>query len=602
MAGTSSDVRLPDIEVLRQIAREELSKKLQSVRGVKDLVLDSELMKPLDRVAGASLLKENGVGKIYKLENSKTIPGSEKRIYMIRANPTLVKTVADQINAERTSNIARSYKILLVPRRLHVCELILEREGVYGYVDIDEFPLDLIVLDKDVLSLEAPPFFRSFFLEGDETGCHQVARSLVTIQEIFRNIPNVYCLGRCAQMVNKLMNTMLECSKIKQTPEYEIGHLFLVDRDCDFVTPLCSQVTYEGLLDDTFGIASGFIEFGSDVTGKDQSAKLLLTSHDMIFEDIRDRHFSNVSCYLSSKAKELQTGYDKRHTLSSVNEMKDFVAKDLRDLKQQHRSLSLHVGACEKISKGKTESDFSEMLRTEHCLLEGIDMKACQNHIEEMIIRQQNMSQCLRLLCLLSVTQGGLSTDIYKSFKKHFVQSFGFDQLLTLYNLKRVGLFAEAEKTQAAKHFGKMAAAVNIPLPCPFRSICKRLNLVPKSAEDVNLRNPNDMSYVFSGAYTPMLCKIIEQVLIQEGMAGSDELEKLLAVPVTVNAKAKSVKGRAISPASRVALVYFLGGCTYSEITALRFLAKQRGYKILIATTGIISGKTFLNSVSETVL
>lgn len=26
----------------------------------------------------------------------------------------------------------------------------------------------------------------------------------------------------------------------------------------------------------------GFIEFGSDVTGKDQSAKLLLTSHDMV--------------------------------------------------------------------------------------------------------------------------------------------------------------------------------------------------------------------------------------------------------------------------------------------------------------------------------
>ena len=29
--------------------------------------------------------------------------------------------------------------------------------------------------------------------------------------------------------------------------------------------------------------------------------------------------------------------------------------------------LVLDVGACEKISKGKTESDFSEMLRTEHC-------------------------------------------------------------------------------------------------------------------------------------------------------------------------------------------------------------------------------------------
>ena len=35
---------------------------------------------------------------------------------------------------------------------------------------------------------------------------------------------------------------------------------------------------------------------------------------------------------------------------------------------------------------------------------------------------------------------------------------------------------------------------------------------VPKSSEDVNLKNPNDMSYVFSGAYAPMLCKLVEQV------------------------------------------------------------------------------------------
>ena len=36
---------------------------------------------------------------------------------------------------------------------------------------------------------------------------------------------------------------------------------------------------------------------------------------------------------------------------------------------------------------------------------------------------------------------------------------------------------------------------------------------IPKSPDDVNLRNPDDMSYVFSGAYTPLLCRIIEQVL-----------------------------------------------------------------------------------------
>ena len=35
---------------------------------------------------------------------------------------------------------------------------------------------------------------------------------------------------------------------------------------------------------------------------------------------------------------------------------------------------------------------------------------------------------------------------------------------------------------------------------------------VPKSAETINLKTPNDMAYVFSGAYTPMLCRLIEQV------------------------------------------------------------------------------------------
>ena len=48
--------------------------------------------------------------------------------------------------------------------QLHVCELILEQEGVYGHVTINEFQLDFIPLDSDVLSLEVPEFFRSFFL------------------------------------------------------------------------------------------------------------------------------------------------------------------------------------------------------------------------------------------------------------------------------------------------------------------------------------------------------------------------------------------------------------------------------------------------------
>ena len=34
----------------------------------------------------------------------------------------------------------------------------------------------------------------------------------------------------------------------------QIDCLFLIDRNVDMITPLCTQLTYEGLIDEVFGI------------------------------------------------------------------------------------------------------------------------------------------------------------------------------------------------------------------------------------------------------------------------------------------------------------------------------------------------------------
>lgn len=36
---------------------------------------------------------------------------------------------------------------------------------------------------------------------------------------------------------------------------------------------------------------------------------------------------------------------------------------------------------------------------------------------------------------------------------------------------------------------------------------------IPRVAGEYDLKAPRDMAYVFSGAYTPLSCKIVEQVL-----------------------------------------------------------------------------------------
>jgi len=51
----------------------------------------------------------------------------------------------------------------------------------------------------------------------------------------------------------------------------------------------------------------------------------------------------------------------------------------------------------------------------------------------------------------------------------------------------------------------------------------------------------------------------------------------------------------------KVTLIFFLGGCTYSEISSLRYLSTQDEYptEYLVATTKIINAKTFISSLMK---
>ncbi|XP_064620988.1 vacuolar protein sorting-associated protein 33B-like [Lineus longissimus] len=583
----------PDFDMLRIVARGQLKLLLESMPELKDLIIEQPLMKPLDRIAGAQFLKSHGVDKIYKLEPSttKALSGCRQRMYLIRPSMKSVKCVADTINADIAIQQKRKYKIIFVPKKCHVCERILEQEGVFGHVSLDEFHLDLIPLDRDLLSLEMPGFFKSFFLENDQSWLHTVAKSLVSLQDLYGIIPNVYGVGRGSKISFDLMNMMLRygCDQ-KRRVSNEIGHVFLIDRDIDFVTPLLSQVTYEGLVDETFGIKSGFVEFGPEIT-RAKTVRLLLTSDDEVFEEIRNRHFSNVFGYLGAKARELQSGYDKRHGISSVSDMKNFVSNELKGLKQQHKSLALHIGASEVILGKKNKGDFEELLTTEHNLLEGIESRGITNYIEECIHRQLDKSLILRHLCLFSQTNDGLPPALYKSMRTQFLHSHGFEHLLTFHNLKKIGLLTEQEKapTPAAKQLGIRKSS--------FQALRKKLNLVPKFNEDFNLKNPSHMAYVFSGAYTPLSCKLIEQVISREGFTGLEDVMKHVPEPVFSEYKVKSARA---TTSSKVILVYFVGGCTYSEVVALRFLGKLKGWRFIIATSEMLNGRSLMDQVVDT--
>ncbi len=297
--------------------------------------------------------------------------------------------------------------------------------------------------------------------------------------------------------------------------------------------------------------------------------------------------------------------------------MKDFVANELKNLQSQHRSLYLReffhkyrvkhlvynlfelldISACEVIMERKKEVNFSEQLRIEHNMIEGVDSKLCLNFIEEGIIRQFSPIISLRLISLYSITQSGIPNKDYKNLIKLFVQSFGHQHIWTFFNLKKLGILVESSQisfTNANNSMNKMSVSRSSESIRKFRQTVKRLNLIPQISQDIDVRKPKDCSYVFGGAYIPVICRVVE--LLSETKNSEEEISKLLQGRfVYFNQQMNSSNYTRAVP--KAVLVFFIGGVTYAEISALRFLAKQKGIQILIATTSVINGITFLRQI-----
>ncbi|XP_071777233.1 vacuolar protein sorting-associated protein 33B [Centroberyx gerrardi] len=602
---------LPDFSLLKRLARDQLIYLLEQLPGRKDLFIEADLMSPLDRIANVSTLKQHEVDKLYKVEYKPIVSTSDQLCFLIRPRIQTVKWICDVANADKAAGKFRRYKIIFTPQKFYACEAVLEEQGIFGDVTTDEWAFYLLPLDDDIISLELPEFFRDNYLEGDQRWVRTAGSALHLLHSLYGPFSKVYGIGRCSKMAYESWREQVEEGEQKAR-QAEIGNVFLIDRDVDFVSPLCSQVVYEGLVDDIFKIKCGCVEFGPEVTSSDKSIKVMLNSQDKVFNEIRNEHFSNVFGFLSQKARNLQTAYDKRRGMD-IQQMKTFVSEELKGLKQEHRLLSLHIGASESMMKKKTKQDFQELLKTEHSLLEGFEIRECISFIEEHINRQVSMIESLRLLCLLSLTENGLLPKDYRSLKAQYLQSYGVDHLLTFANLRQLGLLVEQQPGETLtvmeskvgklvndKTAGKLTDAFSsLAKKSNFRALSRRLNLVPKSDEEYDLRVPRDMAYIFSGAYVPLSCKLIEQVLERDGWTGLEEVTRLLNGHEFAVTGSNGADLRAKSDAQRVILVMFLGGCTFSEISALRFLGRERGYKFIVVTTAITNSARLLEALLD---
>ncbi|XP_059628339.1 vacuolar protein-sorting-associated protein 33 homolog [Cornus florida] len=581
-----------NLTYLRDQSQKELITILKNNRGKKCLVIDPKLGGSLSLIVQTSLLKEHGVELRY-LSAEPIQTECTKVIYLVRTQLNLMKLISSHVHNDISKGLQREYFVYFVPRRAVACEKILEEEKVHHLLTVGEYPLHVVPLDEDVLSFELDLAYKECLVDGDTSSLWHMAKAIHKLEFSFGLIPNVRAKGKASVRVADILNRMQaeEPVNLSDMGVPEINTLILIDREVDMVTPMCTQLTYEGLLDEFLRVSNGAVELDSSIMSDKQEGKKIkvpLNSSDKLFKEIRDLNFEVVVQVLRQKATSMKQDYTEiSSTTQTVSELKDFVKK-LNSLPEMTR----HISLAQHLSTFTSKPTFLARLDMEHTIVEAQSYDICFEYIEEMIHKQEPLVNVLRLLILFSITNSGLPKKNFDYLRRELLHSYGFEHMATLNNLEKAGLFRKQESKSN------------------WLTIKRALQLV---VDDTDTANPNDISYVFSG-YAPLSIRLVQHA-VRSGWRPIEEILKLLPGPHSDTKRS----GFASSPSfdnlpgdqsnvdrvgdgrRSIVLVVFIGGVTFAEISALRFLSAQEGmaYDLIVGATKIVSGHTLTETFIE---
>lgn len=636
---------------------------------------------------------------------------------------------------QSSSSIEHNFSVIWAPRRTVVSDKIFEESGVLGDVNIEVYPLHFVPLERDLLSLCIEDAFNDLYLVSDllqpSAWCLQFAKAkdptciyltalaLMPLQHAFGLFPRIIGKGDNAHRLMELLLRMrseaaaeeTNTSRLGMMPSASIDSLIIIDRGVDLATPLLTQLTYEGLIDEHFGIKDNQAEIDSSIVGpapgtkqigkepvqQSLKRKIQLDSSDALYAQLRDTNFAIVDSLINKVARRLQADYESRHKAQTTSELGDFVKK-LPGFLSEQASLKTHIGLTEEILKHTSSELFRRVLEVQQNFADGTDPSSQHETIEELIARNLPLPTLLRLACLESVISGGLRQKDLDNFKRLILHAYGYQHLLTLHNLEKIGLLstrssasvlfnpisvgaaAAAAATHLSDHSSSGAAKTN------YNYLRKILRLI---VDEVNEQNPNDISYVYSG-YAPLSVRLVQAVVQKQHLLSITRGGLAPApAPATTTTSASSAAPTSSSPLNpnqppptthtnshptssstahgwqgfddalrnirgetfnkvqkgedaavkarsmlmsgsnsgggagagggaagkhKTILVMFLGGITFTEIAALRFVGRQLeeesggggggggtggGRRLVICTTGIISGESIMRDVIE---
>lgn len=586
--------------------------------------------------------RSKGINKIYKFDSKNPPQRRSTIVYFISASLITFKYVLDQIHAinshqqmekQLTDMGTKPYHIIVMPTALHSFDVVLEEEGLYGFVEMHRFNWDFITIDTGALSLELPQLFREVFIREDTSQLPSLAHSFRILNMLCQRAPILITYGensaKLADMIDRIEGHKNRAVEQKS----DFGAVIIMDRNKDYASALMTPVTYSGLLLEIFRSIAGTLQIDEqnnriqseklpylknktkrdEKNHKENVAKLTLNdSVDGIYVENRYKHFSEAISLLSSQAKALGMESRNIHGME-ISEMQEFVSKKLPKVTTQKKELFKHLIVCENIVN-ELGANFEQLQSMEESMLYNRNKKQNFQKVQELLATDAHRFNSLRYICLLHLTCG-LSSDETTSFMTNYLNAFGYQHLPIFSHLATAKLFPDLPNLTKTK------ILTNISLPKwqnPFQIEANRMKLLPMNINtDSNepepiagRRDPISPSYVFNGSYIPLIAQLTNVLLsvdkiddFAEKFGHSDQIQfhrcfqqSKLNVKETVAAvkRGEILEFCPIKP--RTVFCFIIGGVTYAELAAVNFVEKMTGSKIIVASDVIASGSDFIEA------
>ena len=595
-----------DISIFKDHIEETLLTMISSTSKLeKKLIIDNSLLPTINYFTTMDKLETTLVyKKITILNDSPLVSDCQIIIYIIPPKKKCLQLIENQIKnymaelKEKKENILNKLKdnnnitsrintnidnlkdfkefhIIFIPKINNECDNYISNSYYFETnCLIHNLGIDIYPLDYDLMSLELNDCLKDLYIDKNYNCLGYLCKSILKFETVFGKIENKYYKGENAFKLNNLVKKEEENYIIDNDTNFLCSIFF--DRNIDFITPLCTVNTYEGLLNEYFEINFNSMNIETKLLirkDKNEITKIDLSNRNKFYSMIKDYNFIRLNLFLHRRIryyKNLISEQKKETDLSKISENLQKIQKITKDKNALDDNIIISNIISEKI---KTPI-YNLYLRNEQSILTLSQSDKLNDFYEsEMAKKNYDHFRILKLFCLESLIQNGIKKN-YENLKRDFLNIYGFENIVLWNNLEKLKILKKNEKS----NFN-------------FEKLTKYLKLI---IENINLLEEDDASYAYNG-YCPITIRLIEKGI----KFGFSKLKNVIDMLPGESYFGKSDQEILNNREKKFILLVYIGGITYGEIAAIRYLNEtMQFFKFIILTTGIISTKKFFQSLS----